>query len=87
MLTGAFGLIAAGAAAAVDGGVAIYLLEEGISAVGDAALDDAEGASLADGGAGLPTGMNLESADAAEAGGGELTDGFQEEAGDAGCGC
>ena len=87
MLAGAFCLIAAGAAAAIDGRITVDLLEQWIPAIRNAAFDDAQGAALADGGAGLPIGMDLQRADAAESGGGEFADGFEEKAGDSGCGC
>ena len=87
MFVGVFGFIAAGAAAAVGGGVAVDLLEEGVAAIGDIAADDSEGASFADGGAGVPLGMDAEGADLAEAGGGEFTEGFQEVSGEAGGVC
>jgi hypothetical protein len=87
MLAGALGLIAAGAPAAIYGGVAVNLLQQGISTIRNAAFDDTQRAAFADGGAGLPIGMNLERADPAKAGGGEFADGFQKEAGDSGCGC
>lgn len=77
MLAGAFGFISAGAAAAVHRGVAVDLLDQGISAIGDAAPDHAQGAALADGGAGFPIGMDRQCADAAEPGGGEFADRFQ----------
>jgi len=79
MLAGTFCLIAAGAAAAVHGGVAVDLLEQWVAAIGNAATDDAKRAAFADGGADLPIGMDRQGADAAEAGGGEFADGFQEK--------
>jgi hypothetical protein len=86
MLRRAFGFVAARAAAAVGGGVAVDLLEQGVAAVGDAALHDTEGAAFADFGAGLPLGVDAEGADLAEAGGGEFADRFEEVAGNARCG-
>jgi hypothetical protein len=87
MLAGAFCLIPAGTAAAIHGGVAVDLLKEGVSAIRDAAFDDAQGAAFADGGAGLPIRMDFQGTDAPEAGGGEFADSFQEKAGDSGYGC
>ncbi len=77
MLGGAFGFVSAGAAASVHRGVAVDLLQQRISAIGNAAADDPQRAALADGGAGFPIGMNRQCADAAEPGGGEFADRFQ----------
>ena len=87
MFVGAFGFVAGGAAATVDGWVAIDLLEQGIPAIGYAALDHPERAAFADCGAGFPMGMDLDRADVSKSCGGEFSDGFQEEASDAGCRC
>jgi hypothetical protein len=85
---GAFGFVVAGAAAAfgcwVSGDVGGELVKEGFSAIGDAALDDFEGAAFADGGPGLPIRVDAQGTDFAQAGGGEFGEGFEEEAGDAG---
>jgi hypothetical protein len=83
VFAGALGFVVAGAATAFGGGVAGDLIEQGFAAIGDAALDDFEGAAFADSGAGLPIGMNAECADLAESGGGEFSEGFEEEASDA----
>ena len=87
MLGGVLGFVVAGAAAAVDGGVAVDLGKEGVPAIGDAAADDAEGAAFADGGTGLPTGVNAERADLAKSGRGEFAQRLQQVAGDARSGC
>ena len=54
MLVRGFGFVAAGTAAAVDGGFAVNLLEIRDSAIGDATLNYAHRAAFAEGGAGFP---------------------------------
>jgi hypothetical protein len=64
MFIGGFGFVPAGAAATFGGRIAVDLLEERFSAIGNAAADDAHGALLADGGAALPAGVIAPQADA-----------------------
>ena len=87
MLAGAFGLIAAGATAAIHGRIAVDLLQQGVAAIRDPATDDAKRAALADRGSVLPLGMHRHRPDAAEAGGGEFADGFQDKSRYSGRGC
>jgi hypothetical protein len=87
MFPGAFRFISAGTSAAVHGRVAVDLLEQGIAAIGNTAADHAKRASLADGRAGFPLGIDSQGADAAETGGGEFAERFQEKTGYAGRGC
>lgn len=86
MFPGAFGFVVARAPAAFRGEVAVYLGEQGVSAIGDAAFDDAEGAAFAGGGSGFPMLINGECADLSKPGGGEIAERFEEEASDAGGG-
>ena len=51
VLGGRFGFVVGGAATADFGGVAIDLLEEGSAAIRNLAMDDAQRAGFADGGA------------------------------------
>jgi hypothetical protein len=78
MFGGGLGFFAARAPAAVDGGVAVDLFQEGIPAIADAAPNDAHGAALAHLGSLLPLGMDFLQSGAAQAGAGEALEGASE---------
>jgi hypothetical protein len=82
VLAGAFRLVAAGAAAAVDGGVAVELFQEWVSAKRNAAAHHAQRAALADFGAIFPLGVNSGSSDLSQSCRGEFAQGFEKVSGD-----
>ena len=67
MFIRAAGFVAAGAAAAIDGGIAFDLLEERSSAVRNTARDDSQGAAFADRGAILPVLIDAARSEVAQA--------------------
>jgi hypothetical protein len=72
MFGGGAGFVAAGAATAFDGWVAVNVLKKGFAAVGDAATNDAKGAAFADGGSRFPVRRDGFESDPSKLGGEEF---------------
>lgn len=68
--------IAGRASAAVEGGIAVHLLQEGRAAIRDATMHHAQRASFADGRATGPVHGNRERAEAAQPGGSGMNHGL-----------
>lgn len=84
MLGGAFGLVAARAAAAVEGRIAVDLLQQRIPAIRYTAAHHPQRAGFADFGSDLPMGMNLQGPRIAKAGGGKSAYGPKQRSRDCG---
>ena len=85
MLPRVFRFVVARASAAIDGGIAIELLEQWVAAIRNPTTDHANRAAFADGRAGFPIRMDALRANLPQPGGGEFTDRLQKVSGDAGC--